>query len=130
MDQGSPYGVSPGYTAPYAARPVRPGRGFGIAGLVLGIIGAVYAFVLLTTQVAQGTFITDPELAAGFVPLGILIAVFGLLSVVFSVISAAKGCRSGARAAGLALGIETLVISGLTMFCALVGFLLFGSPAA
>ncbi len=130
MDQGSPYGVSPGYTAPYAVRPVRLGRGFGIAGLVLGIIGAVYAFVLLTTQVAQGTFITDPELAAGFVPLGILIAVFGLLSVVFSVISAAKGCRSGARAAGLALGIETLVISGLTMFCALVGFLLFGSPAA
>lgn len=130
MDQGSPYGVSPGYTAPYAVRPVRPGRGFGIAGLVLGIIGAVYAFVLLTTQVAQGTFITDPELAAGFVPLGILIAVFGLLAVVFSVISGAKGCRSGARAAGLALGIETLVISGLTMFCALVGFLLFGSPAA
>lgn len=126
MDQGSPYGVSPGYTAPYAVRPVRPGRGFGIAGLVLGIIGAVYAFVLLTTQVAQGTFITDPELAAGFVPLGILIAVFGLLAVVFSVISGAKGCRSGARAAGLALGIETLVISGLTMFCALVGFLLFG----
>ncbi len=126
MDQGSPYGVSPGYIVPYAIRPVRPGRGFGIAGLVLGIIGAVYAFVLLTTQVAQGTFITDPELAAGFVPLGILIAVFGLLSVVFSVISGAKGCRSGARAAGLALGIETLVISGLTMFCALVGFLLFG----
>lgn len=126
MDQGSPYGVSPGYIVPYAIRPVRPGRGFGIAGLVLGIIGAVYAFVLLTTQVAQGTFITDPELAAGFVPLGILIAVFGLLSVVFSVISGAKGCRSGARAAGLALGIQTLVISGLTMFCALVGFLLFG----
>lgn len=123
---GEPYGVSPGYIVPYAIRPVRPGRGFGIAGLVLGIIGAVYAFVLLTTQVAQGTFITDPELAAGFVPLGILIAVFGLLSVVFSVISGAKGCRSGARAAGLALGIETLVISGLTMFCALVGFLLFG----
>lgn len=130
MDQGKPYGVSPGYIVPYAGRPVRPGRGFGIAGLVLGIIGAVYAFVLLTTQVAQGTFITDPELAAGFVPLGILIAVFGLLAVVFSVISGAKGCRSGARAAGLALGIETLVISGLTMFCALVGFLLFGSPAA
>ena len=126
MDQEKPYGVPPGYTVPYAGRPVRPGRGFGIAGLVLGIIGAVYAFVLLTTQVAQGTFITDPELAAGFVPLGILIAVFGLLSVVFSVISGAKGCRSGARAAGLALGIQTLVISGLTMFCALVGFLLFG----
>ena len=38
-----PYGQPPYYVV---QKPVRPGRGFGIAAMVLGIIGVVYSFII------------------------------------------------------------------------------------
>lgn len=89
------------------ARPKIPGRGLGIASLVLGIIGIFYSFVVFCGALSL-TLITQyyDTLAAGFYIICIIVYwVFPLLALIFSLVSRHKGFKAGISTAGLVLGI-------------------------
>ena len=101
-----------------APRAKKPGKGFGIASLILGIFAAVGCLVLLllnlATAVISGTGGSNEKYAA----LGLSIALtvcasvitfFALLSLVFGIVSLVKG-NKGTAIAGLVLtGIAIVV---------------------
>lgn len=110
---GQPYGQPPYYVT---VRPARPGRGFGIASMVLGIIGIVYSFVLfmaiLSTVNMLSSYVAGP-MAAG----ALVYSVFGILALIFGVMSRGRGYRCGVSLSGVILGSISI---GLCLLAALM----------
>lgn len=96
-------------------KPKIPGRGFGIAGMVLGIIGAVYSLSLL---IASVRVLTDQvgfsnayrsTATTGVVMMTVFVAVFGILALCFSLAALSRGYKRGQAYAGLVLSIFILL---------------------
>ena len=110
----------------YAAQPVpkkkKPGKGFGIASLILGIIAIVNSGILMLITWSTGTLDTQNNTDDRYVASGIsiavifficLVALLALLSLIFGIISLVKG-NKGTAIAGLimsALSIAACVFS-------------------
>ena len=106
--------ISASYNAPpqyvQVVRPKIPGRGFGIAYMVLGIIGLFYSFIFMIMSFSVLVIVVDGE----FMPTGmgaflaVYTAMFSALSILawtFSVLSSKRGYVNGISKSGLVMGI-------------------------
>jgi len=89
-----------------------PGRGFGIASLVLGIIGTFYSviFALSSLVVFADASAERYEAATGFLLGGIELLIFGILALVFGILSVRRGYQAAKSKAGIILGGITAVL--------------------
>lgn len=85
-----------------------PGRGFGIAGMILGIFGVVYSFVELLALLTIRTEDTFKESGVFF---GIFFAAVGLLALVFGVTARMQGHKAAKSIAAITLGCITVALS-------------------
>jgi len=96
-----------------------PGRGFGISGMILGIIGLVYAvaFLGMVNEFSELFDIIDLDipLVAYFV-----YAVMPALGVIFGYCAHKRGYRCGISTSGIVLGIIGLICILLAIFAAAV----------
>ncbi len=125
-----------GYDNAYTMRPKVPGRGFGIAGMVLGILGVVYgAYALIfhfiisksIFQGALGDYTYDglerlivpmlnlsKKIASVMVVLYPLI--FGVLALTFGVIAKKKGYWKGIGKSAVILGALAMLLCAVAAF--------------
>ncbi len=82
----------------YMASPKAPGRGVGIASMVLGIIGLIYAFFLLII------YSTEPILPGMFAP-ALFFLIVNLLSLVFACVAVNKHYKNGVSISGFVMGL-------------------------
>jgi len=126
--QQPPYG-QPYYGQPmYVSKPPVPGRGFGIASMVLGIFGVLYTLSLpsLLEDVIDtllAAYNPVPELIGTLLGLA-FISVFSILATVFSTIAINKGYRNGVSVSGRVMGIIGLVGSiAFAVACIVTAFI-------
>lgn len=102
---------------PYA--PVKrkiPGRGFGITGMIMGILGVVYGTLLLFSAImtyvtrasAFGNGVLAEKKNMSVVGFGIEIAIFGILALIFGFVSRHRGYRRGKSLSAVIMGFITL----------------------
>ncbi|MBQ3356851.1 MAG: zinc ribbon domain-containing protein [Oscillospiraceae bacterium] len=82
-----------------------PGRGFGIAGLVLGILGVVYSWVFLLSAITGNI---QKEMVYFNIPPLLMIAIFGILALVFGIIARKQGHKATKSSAAITMGIITI----------------------
>lgn len=101
-------------------KPKTPGRGLGIAGMVLGIIAAVAIFGcwgdvsdLMKAVDLAGEYITKTETfktAVGdVITNAVVFSILSILAIIFGASAKSKGYKSGVRTAALILGTISLV---------------------
>jgi len=103
---------APGYGQPvynqpmYYGRPKIPGRGFGIAGMVLGIVGLFYSFYFLVfcARISEYAYL-DFNNGFGFLVAVLMFASMSVMAVCFSYAAQKRGYENGIRRSGLILGI-------------------------
>ena len=103
-----------------AVRKKIPGRGFGISGMIMGILGVVYSPLMLIglaslmffTQNNSSYMIFEQNSAPGLsmIPAVAEISIFGILAVVFGFVSRHKGYKKGQSTAALIMGFITIAI--------------------
>ena len=89
-------------------KPKIPGRGFGIASMVLGIIGLVYSMYSLNTATEVAKFFGQYYGFAFIIGaiIGILIiSVLSILALIFSSSARKRGYRNEVSTSGLVMGI-------------------------
>lgn len=97
------------YAAPVPVRRGTPGKGIGIASMILGIVGIVFcAFVLLFMMIAYVSVNPFAALSAGLIFL-LVGAPAVLLSFIFAIAGLAQGYRRHA-VAGFVLSFVCIVI--------------------
>lgn len=89
-------------------KPKVPGRGLGIASMVLGIIGAFYAFVIFISTLTMLELLS-PSYFSSIFSAAFTYSVLPILSLCFAISSKRKGYRNGVSTAGLILGIIGLL---------------------
>ena len=102
----------------------KPGNGLSIAGMVLGIIAAVYSFseimVAITTEYTvrgrYGRIYYRDDLVAFAIGLTLFQTILALIGLPLS-ISGMNKCKSGKNVAGVILNTITLVISVILFIC-------------
>ncbi|MBQ4618026.1 MAG: zinc ribbon domain-containing protein [Clostridia bacterium] len=125
----APYTAQPPYQSPYqppyqpvyvVEKPKIPGRGLGIASMVLGIIGVVYSFSLMieTFTLSDMRFFEEEFFATLLGPI-LVFAVFPILALSFGGVARQRGYRNGVSTAGVALG----AVAAVLIFLALIGVL-------
>lgn len=82
----------------------KKGRGFAIASLVLGIIACVYSLPVATTLSETNMNKT------AVIAMAIYIMIFGVLSLIFGIVSHCKGCRLKKKTAGIILSTVSILI--------------------
>ena len=110
------------------ATPVKaktPGRGFGIASMVLGIIAVLNAFSLIMFDLSAGVVTDiDQSITQGAAAYGmkfiltfmiVFVGILTVLSLVFGIVSVVKGYRK-TSIAGLIMGGISLVICVVSIF--------------
>lgn len=97
-----------------------PGRGFGIAGMVCGIIGLILSFFCMIGVGAivntYGRFVDTSGLFGEVFAYAIL----SILALVFGVAARNKGYRTGVAMAGIVLGVIGLALSLISVFMLMV----------
>lgn len=103
----------------YPARPKIPGRGLGIASMILGIFATIYSVFGFTVSMAQkfhipldsspGNGVETYGETNSVIVMGSVSLVCAILALVFSVCSRNKGGRNGISNAGLVLSIVSFV---------------------
>ncbi len=99
--QQQPYG--------YAVKPKIPGRGLGIAGMVLGIIGIVFAAADFFSLLA----LLDTIFVVAFdevIPMLFVRATLSILALSFGSAARNKGYRNGVGTSGLVLGSIGIIL--------------------
>lgn len=93
---------------PVIINPKIPGRGLGISGMVLGIIGLVYSFLvfLAMVDVAQETLLRVESAIPGI----ILYSSLSILGVSLAGAGRKKGYRNGISTAGVITGVIGLAL--------------------
>lgn len=98
-------------------KPRVPGRGLGIAGMVLGIIGLPYSFVAFIAALDYA--MTYPYSSTGDdIVAVIFLAVFPILAVSLAGSGRHKGYKCGVSTSGIVMGVIGLVM----LFIALIAF--------
>lgn len=88
---------------PHCGVPLKkPGKGFAVASLVLGIVSIVYSFSILAASNFNG-----PKLP--IVSLAIYIMIFAVLSLIFGLTAHKKGCTLKKKTAGIILSIISII---------------------
>jgi len=119
-----PYQQYPPYNPQYIPvyiKPKIPGRGYGIASMVLGIIGIFYSFVTIimafTVEAAirsTAGFGFNPavsELATfSVIVTAVVYSVFAILSCVFSLVAMKRGYKNGVSSSGLVMSLVTFAL--------------------
>lgn len=110
-------------------KPKIPGRGFGIASMVLGIIGLVYSISSLdtATEIANNFgndyfgMYYDIAFNIGAI-IGILIfSVLSILALIFSGSARKRGYRNGVSTSGLVMGIIGVIFYFISVMILIVG---------
>jgi len=130
-NQQPPYGQQ-GYE-PYGQpmyvvqNPLRPGRSLGIAGMVLAIIGFVYAFPVLLMILVANSEVVRPvsflfEMFTGpFIEMFVVFASMSIMGIAFGISAKNKGYNCGVSTSGVALGsigVVLYLLSSIYMICA------------
>lgn len=100
-------------------KPKVPGKGFGIAGMVLGIIGVVYSCTLLETFSLAGGFMSAAKLSA-VLGLCFYISIFAILAMVFGCTSRSRGYKNGISTSAIVLSSISFVAIALSIFTVLI----------
>lgn len=90
-----------------------PGRGFGIAGMVMGILGVVYSLTLLLSFISFGEAVA----------MGVYLTTFAILALIFGFTSRAKGYKSGQSASALVMGCITIAFYIITILKSILFYL-------
>ena len=105
--------------APAPPAPVKqkiPGRGFGISGMVMGIIGVVYSPVVLISVL---NVLLDEKTrhvyANTFTGITFEIAIFGILALIFGFLSRHKGHKCKKSMSAIVMGFITIGLCALTV---------------
>lgn len=110
-------------------KPKIPGRGFGIASMVLGIIGLVYSISSLdtATEIANNFgndyfgLYYDIAFNVGAI-IGILIfSVLSILALIFSCSARKRGYRNGVSTSGLVMGIIGVIFYFISVMILIAG---------
>ena len=94
-----------------------PGKGLGIAGMVLGIIGVVYSPILIIPIITFSIFKQEITASAAgqsrtdLFGISIEIALLGILALVFGLISRHKGYKTGKSVSSIVMGLITIFFS-------------------
>lgn len=78
-----------------------PGRGFGISGMVLGILGVVYGQMPLASIASYNI---------GAVVVAVFPLIFGVLALIFGILAVRKGYSGGVGKSGIVLGAITIFL--------------------
>ena len=109
-------------------KPKIPGRGFGIASMVLGIIGLVYSISSLDTATEVANIVGndyfglyDFAFNIGAI-IGILIfSVLSILALIFSGSARKRGYRNGVSTSGLVMGIIGVIFYFISVMILIAG---------
>ena len=109
-------------------KPKIPGRGFGIASMVLGIIGLVYSISSLNTATKIANIVGndyfglyDVAFNIGAI-IGILIfSVLSILALIFSSSARKRGYRNGVSTSGLVMGIIGVIFYFISVMILIAG---------
>lgn len=83
-------------------KPVRRGRGLGIASMVIGIIAIVYSFPVAFSVLAVPT--------EALVPMAIFMGILGIISLVFGIVSICMGYKKGQSISGVVMSSLALLL--------------------
>ena len=83
-----------------------PGRGLGIAGMILGIFGVVYSPIIFMSIFRMGTNVIIKQ---DINIMGVYVAIFGILALSFGFVSRGKGYKHGQSAAAVIMGFITVI---------------------
>jgi len=112
------------FVQPIYVKPRIPGRGLGIAGMVLGIIGSIYAFIFLMnmeTFESVNTLSNDVDSLAettfnsAFITAIVIYSVLNILAVSLAGAGRSKGYRNGISTSGVVLGVIGLIMNVATI---------------
>lgn len=87
----------------------RPGKGFGIAGMVLGIVGAHVSVMLFCFALAM-SFEGDSSISSSIM-FFVYCAIYSVLGIIFSGVAISKGYKNGVGKSGLVLGIAAIILN-------------------
>ncbi len=80
-----------------------PGRGFGVSGLVMGILGVIYSPLTLFSALEHTYFTIQEKII-----MGIYIAIFGILAFSFGFSARKRGCKKGKTLAAIIMGFVSV----------------------
>ncbi|MBQ3088295.1 MAG: zinc ribbon domain-containing protein [Clostridia bacterium] len=104
----------PGNMPGYYVKPKIPGRGAGIAGMVLGIIGLVYSFSCLVNAInyadSFSSYFGGGYIDDGFIVAIVIFSILSILGVSLAVSGRNKGYRNGVSTAGVVTSVIGLAI--------------------
>ena len=108
-------------------KPLVPGRGLGIAGMVLGIIGLFYSFIMLMASISYaeesfsrtynyynyyyGNYYQSSSETAAIIIVIIMFSVFSVLALSLAGSGRHKGYKTGVSGAGVVTGTIGLLMS-------------------
>lgn len=115
-----PQPAYPPITQVVYVKPKVPGRGFGIASMVLGILGLLYSLSGATAILSMLDF---GFYAEAFIPPLIMISVMPLLATIFGYSARKRGYRCGISNSGLTMGIIGLCAMALILMLAVLSSL-------
>jgi hypothetical protein len=95
----------------YEYRRKIPGRGFGISGMVLGILGVVYG------QMPIGVI---SSYNAGAAVITVFPIIFGVLALIFGILAVRKGYSGGVGKSGIVLGAVTIFLCIIVILVACI----------
>ena len=125
----------PYYGYNYAVPRKRPGKGFGISSMILGIIGTIYTLNLFmqTTTIGMSVLYTssaaaqyksyaDNERIVMIISTVIEYSVFAILALIFSLVSRKRGYKNGVSMSGLVMSVISLSLSVASMITEIILF--------